>query len=157
MKRSFQEWVKKWKRRAKVIWKDPTMRGQRTGAIIRARRDIGKEPKYALLPKFGDSSTMNCESFVRACYLGKYNARSSQSERFTDSLHDGKTDVTVWGRLATGINAIVAHYQRLLSVARHACNSSKLSHFVVILITIITSRILILLRKLFMFILCYFM
>jgi hypothetical protein len=116
MKRSFKEWVEKWQRRAKVVWKDPVMRRWRASAVYRARKDIGKEPQYAPLPKSNDVSTMNCESFVRTCYMGKRLTRSSQAQLFTDSLHDGETGVTVWGRLATGINSVGNYYQCLVSV-----------------------------------------
>ena len=59
---------------------------------------------------------MNSESFVRACYTGKALARSSQAQLFTDSLHDGETGVTAWGRLATGINSVGNYCQGLVSV-----------------------------------------
>lgn len=65
----------------RVVWRDPTIAARGPSAVQEARSRLGEVSAYNPLPRYGQASGLNCESFVRQCLNG--HARSAQAEEFS--------------------------------------------------------------------------
>ena len=73
----------------KVTWIDPDMSLRGTGAVIRARAELDRSAtyEYSIFPAFQDTRRMNCESWVRFCFIGI--SSSTQGAKYTGNVQGG--------------------------------------------------------------------
>lgn len=123
--RSSEVWmgIRKDQRPQKVIWGGQWMTARRSDAVASARKKIGTSPHYTLLARLGDSSSMNCESFIQWCYTGRASSLQAQRIKSQAMVIFGllislcvycEWTITLWGLLS--IIVILVFVQNFLLV-----------------------------------------